>query len=66
MDCLKQVKTSTVFIALALMMTVSTANAKEQSIHDRMFHHRAIDAVVWAMPLLNFKRHCQLNDRWAN
>jgi len=56
MDCLKQVKTSTVFIALALMMTVSTANAKEQSIHDRMFHHRAIDAVVWAMPLLNFKQ----------
>ena len=27
----------------------------EQNIHDRMFHHRSIDAVVWAMPLLNFK-----------
>jgi len=30
--------------------------AEEQSIHDRMFHHRAIDAVVWAMPMLNFKQ----------
>ncbi len=27
----------------------------EQNVHDRMFHHRSIDAVVWAMPLLNFK-----------
>jgi hypothetical protein len=28
----------------------------EQTIHERMFHHRAIDSVVWAMPLLNFKQ----------
>ncbi len=30
--------------------------AEEQTIHERMLHHRAIDAVVWAMPLLNFKQ----------
>ncbi len=28
----------------------------ELSIHERMFYHRAVDAVVWAMPLLNFKQ----------
>jgi hypothetical protein len=27
----------------------------ELNIHDRMLHHRAVDAVVWAMPLMNFK-----------
>jgi len=30
-------------------------NLGKQTVHQRMFHHRAIDAVVWAMPLLNFK-----------
>ncbi len=34
---------------------VGNAQAEEQSIHDRMFHHRAVDAAVWAMPLMNFK-----------
>ena len=29
--------------------------AQDGNIHERMFHSRAIDAVVWAMPLLNFK-----------
>ena len=31
------------------------AEAQEQTIHERMFHSRAIEAIVWAMPLLNFK-----------
>jgi len=30
-------------------------NLQKADVHDRMFHHRAIDAVVWGMPLLNFK-----------
>lgn len=44
------------FTAL-IMLTIglSSANAQEQTIHERMFHHRAIESVVWAMPLLNFK-----------
>ena len=46
------------FTAL-LMLTIglSSANAQEQTIHERMFHHRAIESVVWAMPLLNFKQY---------
>jgi hypothetical protein len=28
---------------------------QKADVHDRMLYHRAIDAVVWAMPLLNFK-----------
>jgi hypothetical protein len=31
------------------------AGAQEATIHDRMVYGRAVDAVVWAMPLLNFK-----------
>jgi len=34
---------------------VSPVAAQEQTIHDRMFYSRAVEAVVWAMPLLNFK-----------
>jgi hypothetical protein len=35
----------------------SPVRGEEQTVHDRMLHHRAIDAVVWAMPLLNFKTY---------
>ena len=34
---------------------LGSANAEEPSLADRMLHHRAIDAAVWAMPLMNFK-----------
>ena len=30
-------------------------DVKEADIHDRMHYHRAIDAAVWAMPIMNFK-----------
>ena len=30
-------------------------NLQEADVHDRMTYHRAIDAAVWAMPLMNFK-----------
>ena len=47
-------------ITMLLVVQMLTAGfaptrAEEMSIHDRMTHHRAIEAVVWAMPLLNFK-----------
>ena len=52
-------------LVLAVVMAVGMlmpAYAEEQEfdlqkadVHDRMHYHRAIDAVVWAMPLLNFK-----------
>jgi len=33
-----------------------SAWAREKTISERVMHYRAIDAVVWAMPLLNFKQ----------
>jgi hypothetical protein len=33
----------------------SPVNAEEQSTSQRMTYHRAIDAAVWAMPLMNYK-----------
>ena len=44
-------------LILFTMLTAgfSSVQAGEQTIHDRMFYSRAVDAVVWAMPLLNFK-----------
>lgn len=33
----------------------SPTTALGQSIADRMLHHRAVDAAVWAMPLMSFK-----------
>lgn len=44
-------------VALSTLSAVvsSTTQAAEQSTSQRMTHHRAIDAAVWAMPLMNFK-----------
>jgi hypothetical protein len=42
-------------VALLLTIGLSTVRAQEQTISERMLHHRAIDAAVWAMPLVNFK-----------
>jgi hypothetical protein len=53
-----RISISTAIIAAMLLATgLSSAKADEQTIHERMLHHRAIDAVVWAMPLLNFKQY---------
>ncbi len=38
-----------------LVGAARSATGQEQTIHERMFHSRAVEAVVWAMPLLNFK-----------
>ena len=55
----KQVFTLAVVVLIANILAVP-AQAKEfdlneADVHDRMLHHRAIDAAVWAMPLMNFK-----------
>ena len=42
-------------ILLSIAM-LSSAKAAEQTISERVMHYRAIDSVVWAMPLLNFKQ----------
>lgn len=44
-------------ISASLFLTnFSSALAEEQSISNRMMHYRAVDSVVWAMPMLNFKQ----------
>jgi len=53
--------TTTLVAAMAVgMVLTAQVNAKEfdlqkANVHDRMTYHRAIDAAVWAMPLMNFK-----------
>jgi hypothetical protein len=34
---------------------VVKAHAEEETITERIFHSRAVEAAVWAMPLMNFK-----------
>ena len=54
-------KMTTVVIALLMAAgMVASAHAQEFDLqkadtHDRMTYHRAIDAAIWAMPLMNFK-----------
>jgi hypothetical protein len=58
----KMIKTPTqrlsiIFLQFCLLAScLTTARAEEQTIHERMFQYRATEAVVWAMPLLNFKQ----------
>ena len=58
------IKMNTFLTVVALtavwMVLTSPVSAKEfdlqkADVHDRMLYHRAIDAAVWAMPLMNFK-----------
>jgi hypothetical protein len=47
-------------VLLTLFVLGATAlhpvRAQESSITERMLHHRAVEAVVWAMPMMNFKK----------
>ena len=51
-------------LSLTAMITMAMVPVQAQmqefdlqkaDVHDRMIYHRAIDAAVWAMPLMNFK-----------
>jgi hypothetical protein len=48
-----------VLMAAGIVLTAQAQgkdfNLQKADLHDRMTYHRAIDAIVWAMPLLNFK-----------
>ena len=46
---------ASIILALLLAAASPSVTVAQESIHDRMFYSRAVDAVVWAMPLLNFK-----------
>ena len=39
----------------SLGIDLQPASGDQSTIHERMFHSCAVEAVVWAMPLLNFK-----------
>jgi len=52
---MKSLNFITIFL-FGLLFLSNTSQAQEQSISDKMFQYRATDAVVWGMPLLNFKQ----------
>ena len=47
---------SLICLITILMTGFGTVNAQEQNLQDKMFQFRATEAVVWAMPLLNYKQ----------
>lgn len=53
----KSVRTGWVSIVTAfLIMSISAPGlAAEQTLNQRVKHHRAIEAAVWAMPMMNYK-----------
>jgi len=42
-------------MTMAPLSHAKSFDVKNADVHDRMKYHRAIDAAVWAMPLMNFK-----------
>ena len=58
---IRRIITANLVAVMAVWMAlISPVSAKEfdlqkADVHDRMLYHRAIDAAVWAMPLMNFK-----------
>ena len=53
---LRKLLCTTLMTTLLLTAGLSSVMAEEQTISERMLYHRAIDTVVWAMPLMNFKQ----------
>jgi len=51
----KVAKAAVIGTIIATSAQAETFNLGEASLADRMTYHRAIDAAVWAMPLMNFK-----------
>ena len=46
----------TVFLVTTALFACSiSVSGEEQNLHERMLRSRAVDAVVWAMPIMNFK-----------
>ncbi len=52
-----KILTTALATLMAFVTLISPALAEEKSLSERMLHHRAIDAAVWAMPLTNFKAY---------
>jgi hypothetical protein len=54
-NTLRKSLNTTLMTFLLLTAGLSSVRAEEQTTSQRMTHYRAIDAVVWAMPLMNYK-----------
>jgi hypothetical protein len=53
---IKQSIEASLAVMLLLFVTLSPAQAREEMTRsDRVLHHRAMEAAIWAMPLMNFK-----------
>jgi len=53
---IKYFKSVNIFIFILTLFTIEVkVLPAQENIHDRMIYSRAIEAVVWSMPLLNFK-----------
>ena len=48
-------KNLVLFATIALSACTLPVNSQEQGLHERMLHSRAVEAAVWAMPIMNFK-----------
>ena len=53
---IKNLQASVLLMILFSGAVAAQANPSEQTISERVLYYRAIDSVVWAMPLLNFKQ----------
>jgi hypothetical protein len=51
-----QTRLQTLVLTTFLACSIS-ADATEKNLHEQMLHSRAVEAVVWAMPLMNFKSY---------
>ena len=59
---MKTKQSAIIMVTILMIMNIvisaqskETFNLREANLSDRMTYHRAIDAAVWAMPLMNFK-----------
>ena len=43
-----------IFAALVLVLTTASANAQSSSVEDRLVHSRAVEAIIWGMPAVNY------------
>jgi hypothetical protein len=51
-----------IILVLTLILSIPHAIAQDKTLEERMLYSRAIEAVVWAMPLLNYNQYRKGNE----
>jgi len=51
-----------IILVLTLILSIPHTMATEQTTHEKILHSRSIEALVWAMPLLNFNQYRKGNE----